>query len=226
MRRTMSMRAKTVISYTFLMIAVFICSAACMTFYKKSKDPFFESFYEKSRLIMTDEEKKIYRSLLDTASRRKFIEEFWKIRDPDPSTEENENRLEFENWKTFAGKSMGSGKEKDRGWRSSRGRVYIILGPPSMANYGMGWGPLRLYNDNKNSSEIWYYRRYDLLVIFQKRIPAYWRQDHSGDKDRGEPYLRDWDYELLGSTDLLYAMDDSKLNLINNDYVRRLYLGG
>lgn len=34
----------------------------------------------------------------------------------------------------------------------------------------------------------------------------------------GEPHLRDWDYELLASTDLLYAMEDSKLNLINNDY--------
>ena len=178
---------------------------------------------------MRDEEKEIYRALPDTASRREFIEQFWKIRDPDPTTEENEHRIEFENriafvnewfgnWKTFAGKSMGSGKEKDRGWKTSRGRVYIILGPPSMASYEMGWGPMRLFNDNKNTTEIWYYRRYDLLVFFQKKIPYYWQTDHAGEKDKGEPYLRDWDYDLHGSTDLLYAMEDAKLEMINNDY--------
>lgn len=113
---------------------------------------------------------------------------------------------------------MGNGKEKDRGWKTSRGRVYIILGPPSMASYGMGWGPMRLYNDNKNTSEVWYYRRYDLVVYFQKKIPEYWSQDHAGEKDKGEPYLRDWDYQLLPTTELLYAMEDAKLDMINNDY--------
>jgi len=178
---------------------------------------------------MRDEEKEIYRSLPDAVSRKEFIEQFWKIRDPVPSTEENEHRIEFENriafvnewfgnWKTFAGKSMGSGTEKDRGWKTSRGRVYIILGPPSMISYGIGWGPMRLYNDNKNSGETWYYHRYELLVHFSKRMPHFWQIEHSGEKDKGEPYLRDWDYDLHGSTDLLYAMEDAKLEMINGDY--------
>lgn len=229
MSRIKDVKAKTFISGLFLAIGIPVCLPGCITLADKSKDPYFYSFYEKTRLIMTDDEKKIYNTLPDAASKKAFIEEFWKIRDPDPSTEENENRIEFENrvafanewfgnWKTFAGRSMGEGKEKDRGWKTSRGRVYIILGPPSMASYGMGWGPMRLYKDNKNTSEVWYYRRYDLVVYFQKKIPEYWSKEHAGEKDKGEPYLRDWDYELFPTTELLYAMEDAKLNMINNDY--------
>jgi GWxTD domain-containing protein len=178
---------------------------------------------------MRDEEKKIYHSLSTAEAKREFIHQFWKMRDPDPTTEENENRMEFENrvmfanewfgnWRTFAGKSMGSGSEKDRGWKTSKGRVYIILGPPDMVNYGMGWGPMRLHIDNSNTSETWYYLRFELLVHFSKRIPSFWQMEHGGEKDKGEPYLRNWDYELVGSTDLLYAMEDAKLEMINRDY--------
>jgi GWxTD domain-containing protein len=178
---------------------------------------------------MMDEEKKIYKALPDSVSKKEFIEEFWKIRDPDPSTEENENKIEFQrriafanewfgNWKTFVGRSMGKGKEKDRGWKTDRGRVFIILGPPNMVSYGMGWEPMRLYNDNKHSWEVWYYRRYDLMVHFNKIIPDSWRRDHSGEKDKGEPYLVDWDYMLLANTELLYRMEDAKREMISFDY--------
>lgn len=179
---------------------------------------------------MTEEEKRIYGSLPDDASKRDFIEEFWKMRDPDPTTDENENKIAFEdriafanewfgNWMTFAGRSMGDGEEKDRGWKTARGRIYIVLGPPSMVSYDMGWGPMRLYRDRNSHSEIWYYRRYELYVFFYMNIPDFWRMDHSGEKDRGEPYIRDWDYEVSPNSLLLYAMEDAKLNLINPKYL-------
>lgn len=201
----------------------------CSSLSPRTKDPYYESFYEKTRLIMRDEEKKIYKSLPDAASRQEFIEEFWRIRDPDPTTEENENKIEFENriafanewfgnWKTFAGRSIGEGKEKDRGWKTARGRVYIILGPPSMVNYDLGWGPMRLYNDNSSPHEVWYYHQYELYVYFYKNIPEFWKRDHADEKDRGEPYIREWDYELMPDTLLLYAMEDAKANLIHPDY--------
>jgi GWxTD domain-containing protein len=203
----------------------------CASLFRRPKDPYHESFYEKTRLIMMDEEKKIYRSLPDAVSREEFIQEFWRMRDPDPTTEENENKIEFENrisfanewfgnWKTFAGRSMGEGKEKDRGWKTDRGRVYIILGPPSMVNYGMGWGPMRLYNDNSFPYELWFYRQYDMYVYFGKNIPEFWKRDHADEKDRGEPYIREWDYEMMPSTQLIYAMEDAKQSLLNPDYRR------
>jgi len=218
---------------TFFRIFILHCLiyslCSCISLSRRTKDPYYESFYEKTRLIMMDEEKKIYKALPDAASREEFIEKFWTMRDPDPTTEENENKIEFENritfanewfgnWKTFAGRSMGEGKEKDRGWKTARGRIYIILGPPSMVSYGLGWGPLRLYNDNSSPSETWYYRQYELYVYFYKNIPEFWSRDHTGEKDKGEPYVREWDYELMPSTLLLYVMEDAKLNLIHSDY--------
>jgi GWxTD domain-containing protein len=213
----------------FFLVCLIYSLCGCFSLAHRTKDPYYESFYEKTRLLMTDEEKKIYQALPDAAARREFIEEFWKMRDPDPSTEENENKIEFENriafanewfgnWKTFAGRSMGEGREKDRGWKTARGRVYIVLGPPSMVNYDVGWSPMRLYNDNRSSSETWYYRQYELYVSFYKNIPESWRRDHDGEKDKGEPYIREWDYELWPNTLLVYAMEDAKLNLINTEY--------
>ena len=90
-----------------LFAGILICKAGCVSLFRNSKDPYFESFYEKTRLIMVDEEKKIYKSLPDSASRREFIREFWKIRDPDPSTEENENKIEFERRIAFANEWFG-----------------------------------------------------------------------------------------------------------------------
>jgi GWxTD domain-containing protein len=221
-------RNEITIRWIFLLGLIFSLFG-CASLFRRTKDPYHESFYEKTRLIMMDEEKKIYRELPDSSSRKAFIEKFWRIRDPDLTTEENENKIEFENriafanewfgnWKTFAGRSMGEGKEKDRGWKTARGRVYIILGPPTMVNYGLGWGPMRLYNDNSSPYETWYYHQYELYVYFHKNIPEFWKRDHAYEKDRGEPYVREWDYDLMPDTLLVYAMEDAKLSMINADY--------
>jgi GWxTD domain-containing protein len=66
------------------------------------KDPLFETFLEKTSLIMLEEEIETYRHLPDVASKREFIAEFWRVRDPSPDTEENEARNEFERRVAFA----------------------------------------------------------------------------------------------------------------------------
>jgi hypothetical protein len=43
-----------------LLIILSIGIAACRAPIRMEKDPFFESFYEKARLIMTEEEMEIY----------------------------------------------------------------------------------------------------------------------------------------------------------------------
>jgi len=63
---------------------------------KKEKDPFYESFYEKARLIMTKVETDIYDHLTDKEEKEAFIEDFWKMRDPYPDTAENEFKVEFD----------------------------------------------------------------------------------------------------------------------------------
>src|SRR5713101_4056823 len=42
--------------------------------------------------IITDEERKAFKKLQTDDERERFIEEFWRRRDPDPDTNENEYR--------------------------------------------------------------------------------------------------------------------------------------
>ena len=45
--------------------------------------------------IITDEERKAFKKLETDDERERFIEEFWRRRDPDPDTDENEFREEY-----------------------------------------------------------------------------------------------------------------------------------
>ncbi len=155
---------------------------SCRTPIDMEKDPFYESFYEKTSLIMTREEIETYKRLPDRKSREEFIEEFWRIRDPDTSTEKNENKVEFERrveyanmwfgWRNpYKGRLRPEEQEKYRGWDTARGRIYIVLGPPDSLIYDGS----ALMNDGRKVSmpegrreEVWSYWRYRLYVKFIK----------------------------------------------------------
>jgi GWxTD domain-containing protein len=101
--------------------------AGCSSGPQIALDPDSESFLEYARLIMTGEEKDIFSHLPDAASRQEFIAEFWRKRDPDPYTEENEFKTEFYNRIEYANRRF---REGPPGWKTDRGRIYIYMGPP------------------------------------------------------------------------------------------------
>jgi GWxTD domain-containing protein len=78
--------------------------------------------------IITPREKDVFLSLPTEADRGQFIETFWKKRDPNPQTPENEYKLEYYRRIALANKFFGVGGIP--GWRTDRGRFYILLGPP------------------------------------------------------------------------------------------------
>ena len=79
--------------------------------------------------IITDAEREVFISLPTEADRGKFIESFWKNRDPDPQTPENEFKIDYYNRVALANKFFGySGIQ---GWRTDRGKIFIMLGPPN-----------------------------------------------------------------------------------------------
>src|SRR5712692_3775915 len=59
--------------------------------------------------------------------RERFIEEFWRRRDPDPDTDENEFREEYYERIAYANEHYASGIP---GWKTDRGRIYITWGKP------------------------------------------------------------------------------------------------
>ncbi len=77
--------------------------------------------------IITEEERKAYKKLETDEEREHFIEEFWRRRDPDPDTDENEYREEYFERIAYANEHYASGIP---GWKTDRGRIYIMYGKP------------------------------------------------------------------------------------------------
>ncbi|HRD02997.1 MAG TPA: GWxTD domain-containing protein [Candidatus Saccharicenans sp.] len=139
---------------------------------KKEKKPHLPKKYEKWLneevvYIITPAEREIFLKLQTDRERDLFIEAFWKHRDPIPETEENEFRTEHYKRIEYANKRFGREAAKP-GWKTDRGRVYIILGPPNF---------IESYKFEREiyDAEIWFYQgKTDLglppafnLVFFQ-----------------------------------------------------------
>jgi len=75
--------------------------------------------------IITDEERAAFKQLSNDEERDNFIEAFWQRRDPTPDTEENEFKEEHYQRIAYANEHFAAGVP---GWRTDRGRIYIVFG--------------------------------------------------------------------------------------------------
>ncbi len=82
---------------------------------------------EDVRYIITPEEMSAFKQLSNDEERDQFIEQFWLRRDPTPDTEENEFKEEHYRRIAYANEHFAAGIP---GWRTDRGRIYIVWGPP------------------------------------------------------------------------------------------------
>jgi len=82
---------------------------------------------EDVRWIITPEELSAFKQLSNDEERDAFIEQFWLRRDPTPDTEENEYKEEHYRRIAYANEHFAAGMP---GWRTDRGRIYIVYGPP------------------------------------------------------------------------------------------------
>jgi GWxTD domain-containing protein len=113
----------------------------------------YRQFLEKDAVyIITDREREQFLTLSNDAERDAFIENFWRIRDPIPETLANE--FKEEHFKRIAEANQKFSESRE-GWRTDRGRMYIVLGPPNdIMSYPSSQ---ELY-----PLEIWFYERLDL----------------------------------------------------------------
>jgi GWxTD domain-containing protein len=78
--------------------------------------------------IITPEEKEVFDELSTDEEREKFIEQFWLRRDPDPRSRNNEFKEEHYRRLAYVEERFSSGIP---GWKTDRGRIYIVFGPPA-----------------------------------------------------------------------------------------------
>lgn len=126
--------------------------AACATArLEKSLDPDSRDFLSKVRYLITKGERRTFINL-PAEERKSFTVEFWKKRDPDPQTEENEFKDEYFQRIEDANHLFNEGKGSEPGWLQDRGRIYILLGSPdNREQYPRG---MSFYDI---PTEIWYY---------------------------------------------------------------------
>ncbi len=114
--------------------------------------------------IITKEERRAFEALKTDEERENFIENFWRRRDPNPDTEENEYREEYYERIAYANERFTSGIP---GWKTDRGRIYIAWGKPdSVESRPMGGAYDRPSWEGGGSTstypfEIWFYRHLD-----------------------------------------------------------------
>lgn len=77
--------------------------------------------------IITQDERNAFKKLSTDDEREQFIEQFWERRNPNPGSAENEFKEEFYRRIAYANEHFASGIP---GWRTDRGRIYIMYGPP------------------------------------------------------------------------------------------------
>lgn len=100
-------------------------SLAAVNFTQASTGPSekWDKWLEEVRVIITPVEKSVFGSLKTEEDRQRFQKLFWKMRDPEPETPQNEYKIEFLSRRQHAEDRLG-------GANSDRGRIYILLGEP------------------------------------------------------------------------------------------------
>lgn len=129
---------------------------------KKEPHKAYKEWLEKDvAVIITDEERKAFKKLATDEEREQFIESFWRRRDPDPDTDENEFKEEYYERIAYANEHYSSGIP---GWKTDRGRIYIMYGKPDeLETHPTGGSYERpSYHGGGSTStypfEIWFYR--------------------------------------------------------------------
>ena len=111
--------------------------------------------------IISDEERRAFRTLSNDEERDAFIENFWLRRNPNPDSPENEFREEHYRRIAYANEHFAAGKP---GWKTDRGRIYISWGAAdSIESHPTGGSYQRPMEEGGGNTstfpfETWHYR--------------------------------------------------------------------
>jgi GWxTD domain-containing protein len=111
--------------------------------------------------IITPEELQAWKKLRTSEEREAFAAEFWRRRDPDPDTEENEYRDGYYERMAYANEHFSAGRP---GHLNDRGRIYLVWGKPDEVETHPTGGTYQqpAYQSGQTVTtypfEIWFYR--------------------------------------------------------------------
>lgn len=133
MKRLKSIIIPVALSFFFLFTSFHLLSEKTPPPKKSLKDltPKYRKWLtDDVNYIITDWEKNVFLQLETDQEREMFMAAFWKNRDPNQYTEENEYKTEHYRRLKYADEKFGKGTPTS-GRRTEMGRIYIILGEPN-----------------------------------------------------------------------------------------------
>ncbi|RMG61876.1 MAG: GWxTD domain-containing protein [Calditrichaeota bacterium] len=125
-------------------------------YYQSQPEEKLDEEFNYARYVATDAEKKVWESL-NREGKIDFLIDFWKRRDTNPETPENEYRQEYLTLVYYANEHFTI-KNKP-GWESDRGRVLLTYGRPDQIDRNVSRSNMKPY-------EVWHYNRLEEGVVF------------------------------------------------------------
>jgi len=131
---------------------------------KEMESPYKKWLQEEVPYVITPEERGAFKKLSTDEEREQFIEQFWERRNPNPGSPENEFKEEYYRRIAYANEHYASGIP---GWKSDRGRIYIMYGPADeIESHPSGGTYMRPHEEGGGETstypfETWRYRYID-----------------------------------------------------------------
>lgn len=128
---------------------------------KEEPNNAFKKWLEDVGPIISEPERKTWDQLQTNEERERFIEAFWRRRDPDPDTEANEYREAYYERIAYVNEHFSSGVP---GYKTDRGRIYLKYGKPDEVDSHPAGGAYELDLSEGGGStstypfERWFYR--------------------------------------------------------------------
>ncbi len=107
---------------------------------KEMETPYSKWLSEEVPYIITATERAAFKKLSTDDEREAFIENFWERRNPHPGSPQNEFKEEYYRRIAYANEHYAS---RIPGWRTDRGRIYIMYGSPDVIESHPRGGPYK-----------------------------------------------------------------------------------
>ena len=101
-------------------------------------------------ILITRPERQSFLELASDEQRDSFIDRFWEVRNPTPGIPNNEFKEEFYRRLAYTNSFYGKDAGTQQGWRTPRGKTYILFGKPQTTANMMG-------NQEIYPVELWFY---------------------------------------------------------------------
>jgi GWxTD domain-containing protein len=148
--------------WIFLFSVFVLCSSAyaSQNLRQQVKPEYKKWLDEDVRWIIKDHERREFWTLVTDDERDRFVVQFWERRNPTPGSKENAFKQEHYRRIAYANEHFAATVP---GWKSDRGRMYIVYGPPDWIDShspSTDFRPTYPFEDNY-PYKVWHYWHID-----------------------------------------------------------------